>query len=58
MKRRIHPMPGFRNFGNAAITIGGMELAQKVREGHFDITEFKSGIKLPMPRVWDAVIVA
>jgi len=57
VKQRIYPMLGFKNFRNATITISGIELVQKIRKGQFNITEFKSGIKLPMPQVWDAVIV-
>jgi transposase-like protein len=35
VKQRVYPMPGFRRFVNAAITISGIELAQKIRKGEF-----------------------
>ena len=31
-------MPGFKKFGNAAVTIRGIELAHKIKKGQFDIT--------------------
>lgn len=36
VKQRIYPMLGFKNFGNAAVTIIGVELAQKIRKRQFD----------------------
>jgi transposase-like protein len=33
VKQRIYPMLGFKNCGNAAVTIGGIELVQKIRKG-------------------------
>lgn len=35
VKQRIYPMFGFRQFRNAAMVIGGIELAQKIRKGQF-----------------------
>lgn len=32
-------MMGLKRFRNAAITISGIELAHKIREGQFDISE-------------------
>jgi hypothetical protein len=32
-------MLGFKRFGNAAVTISGIELAHKVRKGQFDTPE-------------------
>lgn len=36
VKQRIYPMLGIRQFGNAAVMIGGIELVQKIRKGQFD----------------------
>ena len=33
VKQRIYPMLGFKSFVNAAITISGIELAQRIRKG-------------------------
>jgi transposase-like protein len=33
VKQRIYPMLGFKNFRNAAVTISGIELVQKIKEG-------------------------
>jgi hypothetical protein len=33
----------FKIFGNAAVTISGIELAQKIKKGQFDTTEMKLG---------------
>jgi hypothetical protein len=49
-------MLGFKNFSNAAVTISGVELAQKIGKGQFDIAQSKSGMKARMPQVWDAVL--
>jgi transposase-like protein len=33
VKQRVYPMLGFKKFRNAAVTIGGIELAQQIRKG-------------------------
>jgi transposase-like protein len=38
VKQRVYPMIGFKKFVNAAITISGIELAQKLRKGQFDVS--------------------
>ena len=57
IKHRIRPMLGFKRFEAAAITISGIELAEKIRKH-----QFKTG-KLPgRPRttleIWAAVLAA
>ena len=57
VKQRIYPMLGFKQFENAAITIGGIELAHKIKKGQFDI----SGLGIDegkIPQVWKAVLGA
>jgi hypothetical protein len=49
-------MLGFKSFRNAAITISGIELAQKIRKGQFNITELRGEMKVRMPQVWEAVL--
>ena len=57
IKQRIRPMLGFKRFGTAAITISGIELAEKIRKH-----QFKTG-KLPArprttPEIWAAMLAA
>ena len=56
VKQRLYPMPGFKNFRNAAVTISGVELVQEIRKGQFNITQLKGGMKVRMPQVWEAVL--
>jgi transposase-like protein len=35
VKQRVRPMLGFKRFDNAAVTIGGIELAEKIKKGQF-----------------------
>ena len=58
VKQRIYPMLGFKSLANAGATISGMELVQKVREGQFDMAEFKSRAGGRVPQVWEAVLAA
>jgi putative transposase len=36
VKQRLYPMPGFKKFENAVITVSGIELAHKIRKRQFD----------------------
>jgi transposase-like protein len=57
VKQRCYPMLGFKRFGNAEVTLSGIELANKIKKGQFDI----SGITGPgamILQVWEAVIAA
>lgn len=56
VKQRVYPMLGFMNFRNAAATISGIELTQKIRKGQFNITQLKGGTKVRMAQAWDAVL--
>jgi transposase-like protein len=55
VKQRLYPMLGFKSFTNAAITISGIELAQKIRKGQFDTSEVTMRAVSRVPQVWDAV---
>src|SRR5262249_11279856 len=57
VKQRYYPMLRFKRFGNAKVTLGGIEMANKIKKGQFDT----SGITGPGARilqVWEAVIAA
>jgi transposase-like protein len=57
VKQRVYPMLGFKSFVNAAITISGIELAQRIRKGQFDTSQTaRSGVRVP--QIWEAVLAA
>ncbi len=37
IKQRLHPMLGLKSFSTAAVVIGGIELAEKIKKGQFKI---------------------
>lgn len=39
VKQRLYPMLGFRCFGNVAVPISGIELAQKIRKRQFNTSD-------------------
>jgi len=55
VKQRIRPMLGFKRFDNAAITIRGIELAEKIKKGQFKTGKFG---KLTMSELWNAALAA
>jgi transposase-like protein len=57
VKQRYYPMLGFKRFGNAAITISGIELVQKIKKGQFDISAISQPGAL-VARMWNAVLAA
>ena len=57
VKQRVYPMLGFKRFGNAAITISGIELEHKIKKGQFDTSELRlEGARAQ--EVWQAVLAA
>jgi transposase-like protein len=57
IKQRYYPMLGFKKFRNAAVTLGGIELAAKIKKEQFDT----SAIIQPgtaILQVWEAVLAA
>jgi transposase-like protein len=40
IKQRIRPMPGFKRFDHAAVTISGIELAEQIKKGQFKTGKF------------------
>ncbi len=57
VKQRYYPMLGFKKFSNAAVTLGGIELAQKIKKGQFDRSSISQAGAL-VPQVWEAVLAA
>lgn len=56
VKQRLYPMLGFKRFGNAAVTISGIELAQQIRKGQFDTVKLMCGVGVRTPQVWQAAL--
>jgi hypothetical protein len=53
VKQRIRPMLGFKRFDNAVVTIFGIELAEKIKKGHFN-TGTLGGRDATMAEMWNA----
>src|ERR1700741_4598553 len=57
IKHRIRPMLGFKRFETAAITISGIELAEKIRKHQFRTGKL-SGKPKTAPDIWAAILAA
>ena len=57
VKQRYYPMLGFKRFGNAAVTISGIELIGKIRKGQFDTSAVHQAGAV-VGQVWEAVLAA
>jgi transposase-like protein len=57
IKQRIRPMLGFKRFGTAAVTISGIELAEKIRKHQFK-TGNLPGRPATAPDIWAAILAA
>ena len=57
VEQRYYPMLGFKRFTNAAVTISGIELIQKIKKGQFNASEISKAGAL-VPQVWEAVLAA
>jgi transposase-like protein len=55
VKQRVYPMLGFKRFGNAAVTISGIELANKIRKKPFD-TSMVEQTGGRAQQMWEAVL--
>ena len=55
--QRCYPMLGFKTFGNAEVTLSGIELANKIKKGQFDTSEI-IGPGSMILQVWEAVLAA
>jgi transposase-like protein len=52
-----YPMLGFKMFGNAEVTLSGIELANKIKKGQFDTSEI-TGLGAMILQVWEAALAA
>jgi len=57
VKQRIRPMLGFIRFENAAVTISGVELAEKIKKGQFKTGKL-GGRRATMSELWSAALSA
>ena len=57
VKQRLRPMLGFKGFQTAAIVIGGIELAEKIKKGQFKLGKL-GGRTTTMPEIWRAALAA
>jgi transposase-like protein len=57
IKQRIRPMLGFKRFETAAVTIRGIELAEKIKKQQFNLRPL-SGQATTAPAIWAAVLAA
>ena len=57
VKQRLGPMLGLKSFQTAAIVIGGIELAEKIKKGQFKISKL-GGPTATMPEIWQAALAA
>jgi transposase-like protein len=57
IKQRLRPMLGLKSFRTAAVVIGGVELAEKIKKQQFKIG-LLGGSKATMPELWQAALAA
>src|ERR1700690_3692856 len=57
IKQRIRPMLGFKGFETAAVTIRGIELAEKIKKHQFNLRPL-TGKAATAPEMWSAVLAA
>ena len=55
VKQRLRPMLGLKSFRTAAVVIGGIELAEKIKKGQFKIGKL-GGRTARMPEIWQAAL--
>jgi IS6 family transposase len=58
LKSRVGPMLGFKRFGNAAVVITGIELAQKLRKGQCKVHRLGKRVAGNGYDLWMAVLAA
>ena len=57
VKQRIYPMLGFKRFENAEVTLGGIELIQKIKKGQFNTSSINQE-GMGVAQLWEAVLAA
>jgi transposase-like protein len=56
-KQRVRPMLGFKRFETAAVTIRGIELAEKIKNHQFNLRPL-TGKAITAPEMWTVVLAA
>ena len=51
-------MLGFKRFETAAVTIRGIELAEKIKKQQFNLKPLTTGQLTTAPEIWAAVLAA
>ncbi len=57
VKQRYYRMLGFKSFSNAAVTLSGIEIVQKIKKGQFDTSAVDQAGALVL-QVCEAVVAA
>jgi transposase-like protein len=57
IKQRVYPMLGLKIFENARVVISGIELAQRIRKGQFDLRQL-GGARASDAEQWSRVLAA
>jgi transposase-like protein len=57
IKQRVRPMLGFKRFETAAVTIRGIELAEKIKKQQFNLKPL-IGKAITAPEMWAVVLAA
>ena len=57
VKHWIRAMVGLKSFSAAGVTIGGIELTEKIRKGQFKMGK-TGGSKATMPEIWRAALAS
>jgi transposase-like protein len=57
IKQRLRPMLGLKRFETAAVTIRGIELAEKIKKHQFNLKPL-TGKETTAPETWAAVLAA
>ena len=57
IKQRLRPMLGLKTFRTATVVIAGIELAEKIKKGQFQIGKL-GGSTATMPEIWQAALAA
>ena len=58
IKQRIRPMLGFKRFETAAVTIRGIELAEKIKKDQFNLRPLTGKPATTAPEIWAVVLAA
>jgi transposase-like protein len=57
VKQRFRPMLGLKSFKTAAVVIGGIELAEKIKKNQFKIGKL-GGSRATVTEIWEAALAA